>query len=219
MGLTHADFMTLFDQWAGTYDATVYQSKAADGFEDYQAVLDRVVQLAGAGPCAAVADVGSGTGNLAAALLQAGARVTAVEPSREMRRIAAEKLGAVPVLDGHFRAIPAADSQFDAVVSTYAFHHLTDIEKAAGARELLRVLRPGGRVVLGDIAWANEASRLAMIRRFQVEGKHELVREIEEEYYPMVGLLVSLFAAEGSAVYLEQMNDWVWVLAAHKPDR
>lgn len=218
MGLSHADFMALFDQWASTYDETVYQTKAADGFEDYQAVLDRVVQLAGAAPGVAVADIGTGTGNLAAALLRTGARVTAVEPSREMRRIAAEKLGAVPVLDGHFRAIPAADGQFDAVVSTYAFHHLTDSEKADGARELLRVLRPGGRVVLGDVAWADEQSRLAMIRRFQAEGKDDLVQEIEEEYYPTVGLLVSLFAAEGCSVYLEQVNDWVWVLAGRKAE-
>lgn len=216
MGLTHTDFMALFDQWANTYDQTVQQADPVDGFEDYQAVLDRVVELSGAGPGLSVLDIGTGTGNLAAKLMRTGAEVTAVEPSAEMRRVAVAKLGAQRVLDGHFRAIPAAGGQFDAVVSTYAFHHLPDSEKGAGARELLRVLRPGGRLVLGDVAWADGESRLAMIRRFAAEGKQELVREIEEEYYPTVGLLVSLFAAEGCSVFLEQVNDWVWLLVARK---
>jgi hypothetical protein len=55
-----------------------------------------------------------------------------------------------------------------------------------------------------------------MIRRFEAAGKADLVREIEEEYYPTVGLLTSIFAALGCSVYLEQWTDWVWVLAARK---
>lgn len=216
MGLEHADFMAIFDQWAPTYDATVFAATPHDGFENYTEVLERVANLAGARPGARVVDVGTGTGNLAQVLLQRGAQVTAVEPSSEMRRIASAKLGSVPVLDGHFLSVPLPPGSQDAVVSTYAFHHLTDERKALGARELLRVLRPGGRVVLGDIAWASGEARAGMISRFAQEGKWDLVKEIQEEYYPQIGTLTAIFATAGCAVYVEQVNDWVWLLVASK---
>jgi putative AdoMet-dependent methyltransferase len=216
MGLGHAEFMALFDQWAPTYDDTVFRSEPVDGFERYEEVLERVADLAGAAPGAHVLDVGTGTGNLALRLQRRRASVVAVEPSDAMRAEAQRKLREVPVLAGTFLALPAADATFDAAVSTYAFHHLTDADKAVGAAELLRVLKPGGRVVIGDIAWADDGARLAMLRRFEAEGKQELVQEIKEEYYPTLGLLVSIFAALGCSVFVEQLTDWVWVLAARK---
>lgn len=217
MGLSHAEFMQMFDEWAPSYDATVFRSIPADGFEAYDLVLERVAVLAQAGPGVAVLDVGTGTGNLAALLRERGARVTAVEPSGEMRKVAGQKLGdEVLVLDGQFLRIPMSDGAVDAVVSTYAFHHLTDADKVRGAREMLRVLRSGGRLVLGDIAWANEEARQAMLRRFEAEGKLDLVQEIEEEYYPTVGVLSSIFASLGCTVYLEQLTDWVWAVVARK---
>ncbi|HWI61415.1 MAG TPA: class I SAM-dependent methyltransferase [Symbiobacteriaceae bacterium] len=219
MGLGHADFMAMFDQWAPTYDATVYQTEPADGFEQYQEVLERVAELAGAAPGRQVLDVGTGTGNLAQVLLNRGASVVAVEPSAAMRQQARQKLGEAQVVEGQFLDLPVADGTFDAVVSSYAFHHLTDDAKVRGAGEMLRVLRPGGLVVLGDIAWADEAARQGMIRRFAAAGKEELVREIEEEYYPTIGLLTSIFAAQGCSVYVEQINDWVWIIAARKRSR
>lgn len=216
MGLGHSDFMAMFDQWAPTYDETVFRAEPADGFERYQEVLGRVADLAGAAPGRTVLDVGTGTGNLAQVLLEKGASVTAVEPSAAMRQQARRKLGDVPVLEGHFLALPVREGTVDAVVSSYAFHHLTDDAKVQGAKEMLRVLRPGGTVVLGDVAWADDAARQAMIRRFEATGKRDLVREIEEEYYPTVGLLTSIFAALGCSVYVEQWTDWVWVIAARK---
>lgn len=216
MGLCHADFMRIFDSWAPTYDDTVYARTPADGFEDYQEVLERVVQLAGAAPGSAVLDVGTGTGNLARVLQRNGARVTAVEPSAEMRRVAGAKLPGVAVLNGQFLDLPVPTESQDAVVSTYAFHHLTDGEKLRGAREMLRVLKSGGRIVLGDVAWAHGEARQAMIDRFRGDGRLDLVREIEEEYYPTVGTLTAVFAGLGCTVYVQQMNEWVWVLAARK---
>ncbi|HYF96220.1 MAG TPA: methyltransferase domain-containing protein [Symbiobacteriaceae bacterium] len=219
MGLGHADFMAIFDQWAPTYDETVFRAEPADGFEQYEEVLERIAALAGAEPGRHVLDVGTGTGNLARVLLSRGASVVAVEPSAAMRQQARNKLGDVPVLEGQFLDLPVPTESVDAVVSSYAFHHLTDDAKARGAREMLRVLRGGGIIVLGDIAWADGAARQVMIERYAAAGKEELVREIEEEYYPTIGLLTSIFAAQGCSVYVEQVNEWVWILVARKGSR
>ena len=208
--------MALFDQWASTYDQTVYAAEPADGFEQYDLILSTVADLAGVGPGSRVLDVGAGTGNLTLAVAATGAEVTAVEPSAEMRRVAGEKLGRQRVLDGHFRSLPVANETCDAIVSTYAFHHLTDEQKRLGVQELKRALKPGGRVVIGDIAWADETARQQMIDRFVRQGKLDLVREMEEEYYPLIEVLRTMFQEGGFQVTVRQMTDWVWVLRGVK---
>lgn len=226
MPLTHEDFMELFDKWAPTYDQTVF-SNTADGFERYEQILDRIADLAGIGAGASVVDVGAGTGNLSLLLQRRGCRVTAVEPSAAMRDLARRKLGRrVKMADGHFRNLPVADGSQHAVVSTYAFHHLNDTEKAMAVGELLRVLRPGGKVVLGDVAWASDEARERFVQELRRAGKHQEVREIAEEYYTTVGVLTSIFAANGCSVYVERLTDWVWAVVAaptsalrERPDR
>ena len=48
-------------------------------------------------------------------------------------------------------ALPYEDESFDLVLSTLFFHHLPDDAKRQTAAELVRVLRPGGRLVVGDL--------------------------------------------------------------------
>jgi ubiquinone/menaquinone biosynthesis C-methylase UbiE len=49
-------------------------------------------------------------------------------------------------------ALPYVDGSFDAVVSMLTFHHLTPDEQARALTEVRRVLRPGGRLVIADLA-------------------------------------------------------------------
>jgi ubiquinone/menaquinone biosynthesis C-methylase UbiE len=53
--------------------------------------------------------------------------------------------------EGRSTALPYADASFDLVLSTLFFHHLPDDAKRRTAAELVRVLRPGGRLVVGDL--------------------------------------------------------------------
>ena len=104
-----------------------------------------------------VLDVGCGTGTLAveAARAAAGVRVTGLDAdasilARARKRAAGAGL-AIGFDEGMSTTLPYRDGSFDVVLSTLFFHHLPDDAKRQTAVELVRVLRPGGRLVVGDL--------------------------------------------------------------------
>lgn len=104
-----------------------------------------------------VLDVGAGTGTLALTLADrvgAAGSVVAVDPAEEMVRFArakAARRGTSVTFDvGAAQALPYPDSTFDAAVTTLVLHHVPAELRATAVTELLRVVRPGGVVVVGD---------------------------------------------------------------------
>lgn len=94
------------------------------------------------------ADVGAGTGLFSELLLEAGARVEAVEPNAAMRAAAIERLSGwegFASRDGSAEATGLGAASIDLVACAQAFHWF-DI--AATRREFARILRPGGQVAL-----------------------------------------------------------------------
>jgi SAM-dependent methyltransferase len=99
-------------------------------------------------PPAHIADVGSGTGKLSALLLDAGYRVTAVEPGDAMRAAAERDLGdrsGFVSVTGRAEATGLPDGCADAVTVAQAFHWF---DVAPARKELVRLLRPGAPVLL-----------------------------------------------------------------------
>ena len=111
----------------------------------------RAEVLAQAWPCGTtVADLGCGTGFLANWLAARGADVIAVDHSERMLARAREHAGGrIEFRRGELDALPLRDGEVDAVFANLVFHHLPDHD--AAAREVLRVLRPGGVVVASDL--------------------------------------------------------------------
>ena len=104
-----------------------------------------------------ILDVGCGTGSL---LRQIKTRekswiVRGVDPDENMIARAAKNSRAQNIdvlLDvGFGHDLPYRNAQFECVVSTLTFHHLDLAKKLATAREIRRVLRPGGYFLLADV--------------------------------------------------------------------
>lgn len=95
-----------------------------------------------------VVDLGAGSGQLTAGLLNLGLRVTAVEPSDDMRALAEQRLGSRPgfaASAGTAEATGLPQGCADLITAAQAFHWF-DIE--AARHECLRLLRPGAEVAL-----------------------------------------------------------------------
>ena len=116
----------------------------------------RLVRLASVRPGEHALDVCCGTGDVTFALAREDAEATGFDFSAPMldvaRRRAAALLGsfrAAPrFIQGDALCLPFADASFDIVTISYGLRNLADIDR--GLRELTRVLRPGGRLLVLD---------------------------------------------------------------------
>lgn len=125
----------------------------SDGFVQLR---ERIVELAAPEAGDRVLDVGSGTGLLTVAIAPRVAHVSALDISSAMSRHLSERLQRdgllnVDVLTGSAAELPLADESVDLVVSNYCYHHLADADKIRALADAHRVLRPGGRLVVGDM--------------------------------------------------------------------
>jgi SAM-dependent methyltransferase len=111
----------------------------------YGAVLD-AAQIT---PGTRLLDVGCGAGLLALLANLRGAQVAALDASASLLAIARARIPAADVREGDLELLPFADSSFDAVTAVNSIFYAEDM--VAAMRELSRVVRPGGRVVV--TAW------------------------------------------------------------------
>lgn len=101
-----------------------------------------------------VADVGTGTGGMLPFLAQVGARIVAIDLSAEMLRRARAKartlgLDDVTFVRGDLGALPLESGSVDAAFSALVLHHAPRPLEAL--REMRRIVRPGGAVVVVDL--------------------------------------------------------------------
>lgn len=123
-----------------------------------------ILELMGDLEHARVLDAGCGDGTLACAAARRGAVVTGVDPDPAMRAAARARAASAAVhavfSDGRIERLPLPDACYDVVVAITVLCFVA--EPAAALRELRRVLRLGGRLVLGELG---RFSLWALIRR------------------------------------------------------
>ena len=142
-----------------TAASAAYFERVADQWDTLRAgyfqeeVREAAIAHAYLRPEMTVADVGSGTGFMAAGLAPLVSHVYVLDGSAAMLDVAHSNLAAFTNVafrqtDGHI--LPLPDASVDAVFANMYLHHCPD--PAAALREMARVLKPGGRLVVTDMA-------------------------------------------------------------------
>jgi ubiquinone/menaquinone biosynthesis C-methylase UbiE len=129
----------------------------------FSALRDRILDLAAPRAHERCVDVGAGTGLLTLPLAERVDRVWAIDISTAMcdylrAKASSADLENVEIIATSAVSLPLVDESVDLVVSNYCFHHLVDADKDRALVEILRVLRPGGRLVFADMMFAMTVS-------------------------------------------------------------
>jgi demethylmenaquinone methyltransferase/2-methoxy-6-polyprenyl-1,4-benzoquinol methylase len=138
----------MFDRIAGFYD--VMNTVMTAGM--HHRWRSRAVELAAVGPGSRVLDVATGTGDLAAALVEAvmpGGAVVGCDFSDAMLALARAKVPQATFEYADALELPYANNEFDAATVGFGARNFADLERGIG--ELARVVMPGGRVVILEI--------------------------------------------------------------------
>jgi ubiquinone/menaquinone biosynthesis C-methylase UbiE len=157
MSRSAKDVQEFFERVAGDWDAmrlAYYDER----------VIEKMAEVSGVGESSEVADVGTGTGFIAAGLSSRVLRVVGIDSAPAMLEVARENLMAlgaanVDLVLGEASRLPLEDGAVDAAFANMVLHHAEDPE--AMLKEMARIVRPGGTVAIADevahpYAWMRE---------------------------------------------------------------
>jgi ubiquinone/menaquinone biosynthesis C-methylase UbiE len=151
-----------------------------------------------------VLDVGGGTGRVAEQLMGMVGTVCVLD--RSVGMVLEGQRKGICVIQGEAEALPYAGGAFDRIVVVDAFHHLRD--QAYAAKELMRVLAPGGRAVIEEPDITHPGVRLVALgeRLLLMRSQFRVPQEIQR-----------LFQACGGRVRIERRAYTAWVIV-EKPE-
>jgi ubiquinone/menaquinone biosynthesis C-methylase UbiE len=157
MSRSAKDVQEFFERVAGDWDAMRL------AYYD-ECVIEKMAEVSGVGESSEVADVGTGTGFVAAGLSPRVLRVVGIDNAPAMLEMARENLQAlgasnVELVLGEATLLPLEEGVVDAAFANMVLHHAEDPK--AMLREMARVVRPGGTMAITDetahpYAWMRE---------------------------------------------------------------
>lgn len=133
-----------FDNIAGDWDSmrkTFFSEK----------VREKAIAVARIHSSAVVADIGAGSGFITEGLVNEVYKIIAVDQSEKMLEIMQEKFSSYDNVDYRLSEsdkIPIADGEVDIAFANMYLHHVED--PPAAIKEMVRILKPGGRIVITD---------------------------------------------------------------------
>lgn len=141
------------------WDARVPHAELMARSEGFRDLRDRILALAEPDAGQTVVDVGAGTGLLTLAVAPRVEHVWAIDFSPAMCEYLSVKadsagLENVDVVVASAASLPLVDDVADLVISNYCLHELGHEDKMLALAEAMRVLRPGGRLVFGDMMFS-----------------------------------------------------------------
>ncbi len=145
-------------------------------FRDIKAESNRVLELLALKDGDTIIDFGSGTGTFAVEAAKRGVIVHAVDISQAMlarAKVKARQEGVSGIEFHHagFLTYKHPENSADAVVTSFAFHHLPDFWKGIALGRIHRILKPDGQFYMHDVI-LQEENPLEKIARFIERQEH-----------------------------------------------
>lgn len=158
-----------FKKFAGIYDIVA---------SPLVTVRKKIIEMAGAGEGAAILDVATGTGKQAFAFARNGYRVTGIDLSGDMLKIARRnnKYANLDLKELDAAHLPFEDGKFDVSCVSFALHDMPSEIRKKVVGEMARVTRPGGVIVVADYALPKNG----LVRYFA----YRFIKSFESKYYP-----------------------------------
>ncbi len=147
-----------FNLWADNYDQTVQVSEENNvyPFAGYKEILNTIFNEVMKKKHSKILDIGFGTGVLTSKLYENGHQVDGLDFSSQMIALAQAKMPNANLLEWDIsNGLPPeiSDNKYDAIISTYTLHHLTDEAKLSFISTLVSRLEEDGKLFIGDIAF------------------------------------------------------------------
>lgn len=202
-----------FDVWAENYDEDIrIKDNGLNFYASYDEVLERTSEKIIPGK---VVEVGIGTGNLARRIIENNCDeidYIGVEQSINMLKQAKKKCPEAKLRIGNFLKLPLSDNIADTIVTSYAFHHCNEDEKALAIAEMNRVLKKNGRIVIADLMFANDNSR----NKFELTCTEREREDLKDEYFANVDKVEEIFSSYGFRCKSEQIDKLIWIIIADR---
>lgn len=213
----HADTFN-HDAYADEYDADVLNE--SDPIRaGYHQVLDWVIKFAEITDDSRVLELGSGTGNLTERIRDCG-DIICVDVSERMEELASEKVAHLSkrrfIMEDVLAVFDRDLGGFDAIVSTYTIHHLTEEEKYLFFQKVWMALNDGGVAVFGDLMVENAKARGDKIAEYQNKGNTSVVEALNEEFFWHLEESIEHLQQLGFKIKRERFSDLSFGIAAYK---
>lgn len=200
-----------FDHLAIDYDNFIkIPHSGLDFYKHYDKVIsitkDKVNEKIGT-----VAEIGVGTGNLAGKLMETQ-NVVGIDQSVNMLIAAKRKFPELKLRMGTFMELPLRDNTVDTVVSCYAFHHCNTEERIIALREMDRVLKSEGRIIITDLMFYDKTAR----ENFEKSCSETEFKDLQDEFFSTVLSIKADAESLGYSCKYEQIDELIWILVFDK---
>lgn len=195
---------SMFDRVAGRYDLT-NDVLAVGQTRKWRRLVTEAVDPQ---PGQRVLDLAAGTGTSSESFVRVGAQVVPCDFSLGMLQVGRKRLPHLPFVAGDAMTLPFADASFDAVTISFGLRNIHD--PAQGLREMRRITRPGGRLVVCEFSTPVWPPFRTIYQEYLMKALPQIAKRVASNSEAYEYLAESIAAWPGQQGLAELLLDAGW---------